>query len=197
MSRFGSLLGLAAALAGLIAAHALALEVPPRSRGDRHNALGAGHDSAATSASPLPVTTALPPAPPPPLASGHDGAAPRTVTTAGHRQDAAGHGHDARRRDEASRDNRSPVAPPIVTTRRARPRHRPLPAPAARRGDHFAIGRAARLRRRPGTRGAARHEAPGLPSRRARTGSARPRIGRRSGSLFGWRSRSPRRNDCS
>jgi hypothetical protein len=72
MSRFGSLCGLGVAIAGLVAAHALALEVPPVP-GVTVTTPSVPVTTAVPPPPPLPVTTALPPTPPPP---------PLPVTTA-------------------------------------------------------------------------------------------------------------------
>ena len=65
MSRLGGLCGLGAAFAGLIAAHALALEVPPLP-GVTVTTPSLPVTTALPPPPPLPVTTALPPPPPPP-----------------------------------------------------------------------------------------------------------------------------------
>ena len=65
MSRLGGLCGLGAAFAGLIAAHALALEVPPLP-GVTVTTPSLPVTTALPPPPPLPITTALPPPPPPP-----------------------------------------------------------------------------------------------------------------------------------
>ncbi len=65
MSRLGGLCGLGAAFAGLVAAHALALEVPPLP-GVTVTTPSLPVTTALPPPPPLPITTALPPPPPPP-----------------------------------------------------------------------------------------------------------------------------------
>jgi hypothetical protein len=119
MSRLGSLFGLAAGLAGLVAAHALALEPPPvpgvtvttpslpvtTALPPVTTALPPPPPLPVTTAlpppPPLPVTTALPPPPPVTTALPPAPAPPVTVTTAPPR---------------TTTPAPTPVTPPIVTT---------------------------------------------------------------------------------
>ena len=74
MSRLGGLCGLVAALAGLVAAHALALGVPPLP-GITVTTPSLPVTTALPPPRRLPITTALPPPPPPPPSASDDGAA--------------------------------------------------------------------------------------------------------------------------
>ena len=186
MSRLGGLCGLGAAFAGLIAAHALALEVPPLP-GVTVTTPSLPVTTALPPPPPLPITTALPPPPPPPplpvttalppcpcTAAGHVKTPPVTVTTP--RRDAAArhHASDAEPGRPADRDDADALR---RLHRHLRPRH-----PRRPRADRLRSPEAAR--RSTSSTSSRTGPARTLPTGRRdaiRIGFARPRDARKAG----------------